>query len=134
MDFSSLKEQAGKLKDVAGDVQEAATEKVDQLLQEFNEIVPKLKGLGLTIKDFRIGMGLIPEIETKLIGTLDKVDPSQLEQLIEQNQEKTLLLSILKGLKTATEIKAKLGDVIFKGIELDVKLGLPPSIGFRFVE
>jgi hypothetical protein len=42
-------------------------------------------------------------------------------------------VAALKGLQTAYNIKQEVGDLPFKGVEIDMTLELPPHIGVAFV-
>lgn len=134
MDFGKMKEKADELKDISGDMADVALEKVNHLLDEFNKAIPTIKALGFSIKNFHVGMGVIPEIETKLTGSVDAVDAEKIQELIQNNQDKKILISILKGLQTASHAKEQLGELAFKGVEVDIKLGLPPNISISFME
>jgi len=130
MVFDKLKGKVDKLKD---DVAGAAVEKVDQLMGDFSEAIPTIKGLGLSVSDFRIGMGVIPEIEAKLTGSVEALDADKIQELIESSQENDILIYILKALRTASNLKERLGGLGFEGVEVDVKLGLPPRISVGFI-
>jgi len=123
-------------KDLVGKAQEltgAASETVNKVLDEFNQALPTIRGLGFTIKDLKVGMGLVPEVGATLVASTDTVDVKKIHELIEKNTEKTLLVSALKGLEMAYNVKQQIGDLPFKGIELAFTLGLPPHIGVQFV-
>jgi hypothetical protein len=126
MDFKGLKEKAGEL---AG----AAIDAGGKLVDEFNEALPTLRALGFTVKDLEIGMGLVPEIKVKLVASTDTVDPKKIKELIDKDPENKTLTAALKGLLAAYNLKQMVASVPFKGIELDMKLGLPPHIGVGFV-
>jgi hypothetical protein len=123
-------------KDLMGKAQEltgAATDIAGKFVDEFNEALPTLRALGFTLKDLRVGMGLVPEIGAKLIASTDTVDVKKVKELIEKNAENKTLVAALKGLQAAYNIKQAIADFPFKGVEIDVTLGLPPHVGVSFV-
>lgn len=125
-----------QFKDVMGKAQEltgAATEAAGKVLDEFNETLPTMRALGFTIKDLRAGMGLVPEIAAKLIASTDTIDVKKIKEIIEKHPENKTLVNMLKALQAAYNIKQQIGDLPFKGVEIDVTLGLPPHIGVGFV-
>jgi hypothetical protein len=119
----------GKAKELARN----ATDAAGKLVDEFNEALPTMRALGFTIKDLRVGTGLVPEIGARLIASTDTVDVKKIRELIEKHPENRTLIGALKALELAFNIRQQIGDFPFKGVEIDVTLGLPPRIGVAFV-
>jgi hypothetical protein len=46
-----------------------------------------MRALGFTIKDLRVGMGLLPEIGAKLIASTDTIDVKKIKELIEKHRK-----------------------------------------------
>lgn len=134
MVLGKIKDKGGKLKDISGDMADVALEKVNHLLDEFNKAIPAIKALGFSINNFNVDMGAMPEIKAKLTGSVDAIDAKKIQELIENNQDKQILITILKGLQTASHAKEQLGELAFKGVEIDIKLGVPPKISISFME
>ena len=125
----AFKDLMGKAQELAGVAAGAASEYLD----EFNAALPTLQALGFSVRDFNVGMGLIPEVGATLVASIDNVNVSKLNELIEKNQEKKALVTLLKALQAAYNVKQQVPDLQFQGIELDVKLGLPPHAGVKFL-
>ncbi len=125
----ALKDLMDKAHGLAG----SATETAGKFVDEFNEALPIIRGLGFTVKDLRMGMGLVPEIGAKLVASTDTIDPKKIKELLEKHPENKTLVGALKALLAAYNIKQQIGDIPLKGVELDVTLGLPPHIGVAFV-
>lgn len=126
MEFKSL---MGKAQELAV----AATDTAGRMLDEFNEALPTMRALGFTVKDLHVAMGLLPEVGAKLVASTDTIDVKKLEELIERHANKKILVAALKGLHAAYNIKQQVPDVPLKGVELDLKLGLPPRVSVSFV-
>ena len=124
-----FKDVLGKAKELAG----TATEEAGKLVDGFNEALPTMHALGFTIKDLRVGTGLLPEIGAKLIALTDTIDVKKIKELIDKHPENKTLVGALKALELAFNIRQQIGDFPFKGVEIDVTLGLPPRIGVAFV-
>jgi hypothetical protein len=124
-----FKDLMGKAKELTGN----ASEVVGKLVDEFNEALPTMRSLGFTIKDLRVGMGLVPEIGAKLVASTDTMDVKKIKELIEKHHENQTLVGALKALELAYNVKEQISDLPVKGVELDVTLGLPPHIGVAFV-
>ena len=125
------------LKDLVGKAQEltgSASEVAGKFLDEFNEALPAMRALGLTVRDLHVGMGLIPEIGAKLIGSVDTINVAKINELIDKEKEKKTLVAVLKTLQAAYNVKDQLGDLGLKGVEIDMTLGLPPKINVSFVK
>ena len=76
---------------------------------------------------------MVPEIGARLIASTDTVDVKKIRELIEKHPENRTLIGALKALELAFNIRQQIGDFPFKGVEIDVTLGLPPRIGVAFV-
>ena len=126
MDLKGLREKAGELTG-------AAVDTAGKLVDELNEALPTLRALGFTVKGLEMGMGLMPEITVKLVASTDTVDPKKIKELMDQNPENKTLTAALKGLLAAYNLKQMVASIPFKGIELEMKLGIPPHIGVAFV-
>ena len=123
-------------KDLVGKAQEltgAAAEGVSGYLDEFNQALPTIRGLGFTVQNFSVGMGLIPELTARLVASVDDIDVGKLNELVEANKERRMLAAVLKALQAAYNIKKQAPDIPFEGLQIDLKLGLPPHIGVQFV-
>ncbi len=134
MAFDKLREKAERFKGVTDRGSGVAMEKINRLLDEFNEAVPDIKSLGFSVHNFRMDIGAMPEINARITGSIDAMDPVKIHEMVESKQDKKILVSILKGLETASHAKDKLGSLGFKGVEADIKLGLPPKISIDFIE
>jgi hypothetical protein len=124
-----FKDLMGKAQELAG----AATETAGKFVDEFNEALPTMRALGFTVKDLRVGIALIPEVAAKLVASTDTVDVKKIKELIEKHPENRTVVGMLNALLLAYNVKQEIGDLPFKGVELDVTLGLPPHIGVAFV-
>ena len=114
-----------KIKGAAAD---AAVEKAQELLREFNDTMPTIKALGLSVSHITVGMGIVPEIGATLIGSVEAVEQQKIKELIERHRENKTLTFLLEALRAASNLKDQLSEVGFRGVKVDMKLGLPPKI------
>jgi hypothetical protein len=122
-------------KDLVGKAQEltnAAAEGAGKFLDELNEALPTMRALGFTLRDFRMSMGLIPEVSLQLIASVDTINVAKIDDLIAHHTEQKLLVALLKALQAAYHVKEQLGEKSFRSVEMDITLGLPPKIGVKF--
>ena len=127
MDMKGIMGAAQKLTDSAAGV-------AGKFLDEFNETLPTVHALGLDVRDLHVGMGLPPEVSAKLIGAVDAMDVAKIKELAEKNTEKKTLVTLLKTLEVAYNIKDQLKDLHFKGVEVNLTLGLSPKINVGFIQ
>ena len=129
MDIKGMK---GKVGEKTAGVKDAALDKIGESLDEFNEAIPAIKALGFAVTDLNVGIGPMPEISAKLTGSIDSIEEEKIKELIGSNQDNKFLVTVLKGLQTASNVQNKLGDLGFKGVEAEVKLA-PPGIKVGFL-
>jgi hypothetical protein len=120
----------GKTRDVAG----YASDSVGKLLDDFNAALPTMRALGFTVEDIQVAMGLLPEVNAKLVAAAANIDVKALDEMIGKRSEQKTLVAVLKALQTAYGLREQLGDFGLKGVVVDVKLGLPPEVGIGFVK
>jgi predicted regulator of amino acid metabolism with ACT domain len=112
----------------------SASEAISKLLDEFNAALPTMKALGFSVEDIQVGMGLLPEVRSKLIAAADKVDVQLLDEMIQKKSEQKTLVAVLKALQTAYNVREQLGDLGLNGVEINVTLGVPPHISIGFLK
>ena len=103
-------------------------EKAQDVIREFNDTVPKIRALGLSVENVGIKMGIPPEITARLVGAAAALDEKEIAKLAKENEGNKILGAILDSLRTAALFKEQLQSVGFKGVKIDVKLGLLPSV------
>ena len=126
MEFSNV---LGRAKQLSG----SATDTVIKMMDEFNAAMPTLRGLGFSLQDLQMSMGLLPEVSARLIATAADIDSKVLDEAIKKRSEQTLLVVLLKALQTAYNLREPLGDLGLSRVAVDVTLGLPPKVGIGFV-
>ena len=127
--------QAQNLKNKAGDLSEAAMEKVDSILDEYQKILPYMEELGLTVDGLSIEAGLLPKIKTSLIASIDNIETEAVERIKKENSQNQLLTSILNAVLLAKKLDKRLDNAsitLFKELIIDITLGVPPSIAINF--
>lgn len=135
MNFNKLTNPIQGAKDVAGQVQEqaagianAAQDQFNAVLEEYEKIVPIAETLGLTVGKFEVEMGIIPEITTSLVGSVDRIQKDAVEKLIAEYKNNKILVLILNGLLFTKDMQQRLHISNLKGIVVDLKIGLSPSV------
>jgi len=133
-------------RDLVGRAQELSRAPVDTAsgyLDEFSEALPTLQALGFSMRDFNVGMGVVPEVGATLVASVDDVafmldyqgiNVVKLKELIETNKEKKTLVALLEALQAAYTVRQRFKNLPFKAIQVDVRLGPPPDVGVKFLK
>ncbi len=130
--LQSVKDKAqevtGKLQDKVTEISAAAQEQFNAVLEEYQNILPLAESLGLSVGSFKVEMGLLPEIKTSLVGSVERINKEAVQKLIADNQSNKLLALVLNGLLIAKALQQRLKIQALKGIPVDIKLGVTPNV------
>src|SRR5580698_509185 len=102
MNFNSVLDRGRDLADKASDG-------VSKFLDDFNAALPTMKALGFSVHFVQVSMGLLPEINAKLVAAAADVNVKVLDELIKQKSGQKTLVAALKGLQTAYNVRDQLG-------------------------
>ena len=130
-----FKKIANQAQEKAAEASAAALEKIDDVINEFNAMLPFVEELGLSVASFDIEAGLLPQIKTSLVGSIENIKDEAVEGLIAEHEDNKLLVAVLNAVLMAKNIHQKLEGAyisILKDLVIDIKLGIPPSISCRF--
>ena len=127
----ALKDKFKEAKEKVADIGGVAAEKLSAVLEDYSVAVETFENFGFKVTRFRVGMGLLPEINTSIRGSLKRVKEDEIKELIEKNKDKKILVAMLNALLAAKDIQVRAKLVNFGQVVLDVKLGIPPSISFE---
>ena len=133
----NIQEQAAettqRIKKASSDASVAISSKVQGLVNDFNAAIPTMEALGFSVSSFTIGVGLIPEIDATLKGSVKALDIHTIQKVIEEHADNKSLKAILEALHTAAKFKEQLTEMGIKGVEIDIKLGLPPLVSIELL-
>jgi len=116
------------------DIASSASDRVETLLDDFNAALPTMRALGFTVEDIHVAMGLLPEVNARLVAAAAKIDAKALDEILGKRSEHKTLAAVLNAPQTAYNLRDQLGDFGLKGVVVDVTLGLPPKVGIGFVK
>jgi hypothetical protein len=118
--MTSVSGDAKNMLDLAGD-------KVMQFLTDYKNATKQLEALGFKVGKMTVGMGVLPEVHTSLVGDIDGVDVQRLTTMMDDKKDDKLLVSLLKALVTAKKIHGHVESKL-KTVTLHISLGVPPSV------
>ena len=130
-----FKNIANQAQEKAGQVGAAAQEKIDAIIDEFNAMLPFAEELGLSVASFDIEAGLLPQIKTSLVGSIDNINNEAVERIVSEHESNKLLVAVLNAVLMTKKIHQRLNGAyisVLKDLVIDIKLGVPPSISCRF--
>lgn len=130
-----LADKVQNLQGQVGDVGNIALEKVDDVLDEYQQILPYLAELGIKVNGLDIEVGFLPKLKTSLVASIETIQVEAVEKVKQENTGNVLLISILDGVLFAKRCHARLDDAsisLFKDVVIDVTLGIPPAISVSF--
>jgi hypothetical protein len=119
---------AGKLTEQVTELTAAAQEQLNVILEEYQKVLPMAESLGLRVGSFKLEMGLVPEIKTSLIGSVENINKEAVQKLIADHPKNQLLVTILNALLVTKDLQHKLNIKYLKGIQVDIKLGISPNV------
>lgn len=130
-----FKNISNKAQEKAAEVGAAAQQQIDGIIDEFNAMLPFAEELGLSVASFDIEAGLLPQVKTSLVGSIDSINNEAVERIISEHQSNKLLVGVLNAVLMTKNIHQRLNGAyisVLKDLVIDIKLGVPPSISCRF--
>ncbi len=120
-------EAASSAIDVAG----SALVKVNELIDDYKKALDVLARFGFTVGTFDVTMGLLPEVKTSIVGNIAEIRTAELAAIAEEQAGNKLVVAILNAIIAAKGFYDRL-KLKSPAVVVDVKLGLPPSVGVHF--
>jgi len=132
--LNKAKESASKVKSEAatklGALQDVGSEKINELLQQFNEARPHFRKAGYMLSQLEITAGLPPTLKTHFQHTV--VDQAEIDQAFVELESNALGTNMLTMLVKAAELqkKIKVKEMSFSFLEIEV--GGIPKVTLRY--
>jgi hypothetical protein len=101
--------------------------KMIEWLDDYKKAITVMETFGFTVGKLNVEMGLPPEIQTSIFGSIEKIQIDKLNKLIEENKGEAFLVALLRSLVLTRQIWESL-DLKITGVILRVTLGVPPKI------
>jgi hypothetical protein len=121
-----FEDQISKVQDLA----ENAKDKIADQISLFIEIAPAVETIGFSVEGISVNMSLPPSAVFKFKKTHD-IDMGAYEQLLKENSDKLLLKSLLHALISADSCQKKIKMGSFRFSNVEIQLGLSPSVSFQ---
>lgn len=134
----SLKEQLDKAKDSLSNAMSAVAslkdvggEKIVESVNELSAGIPLIEEAGFKVDGLNIDLGIPPDISISFSKT-NEVSEESIQKLIDDNEDKKILVLVLKALLTANSLQGRItfNKFVFGGVS--IKLGIPPAVSLRY--
>jgi hypothetical protein len=123
----ALKDLVSKAATKATAVGDLAGDKLTEWMNDYKKATNTLETLGFEIGTFTVGMGVMPEIHTTLSGKVANIQKDRVEKLMQEHQDHSSTVTLLKGLLLAKRVSDHLEGKL-ESVTLHITLGIPPSV------
>ncbi len=130
---SGVMETSEALAESAAELAEAAVEKLNQFLADFSEVLPTIKALGLSVDVVHMTFGLMPEVQAQITRALEAIEEDKLTELLVAKAQNKMLVPLLQAFRTLARLKRPLNAVGFKGVKVDLTVGVVPAIAVEML-
>jgi hypothetical protein len=110
-----------------------AKKKMEKMLDDFNSALPTMKALGLSVTDLDLKIGWLPSVAATLRGSFRDMDAKKIQHLREGSANNKVLLTILRALETAANVRNLVRSIAVEGVEVYVRLGLNFAVDVKFI-
>jgi hypothetical protein len=110
-----------------------ARKRMEKILDDFNTALPTMKALGLSVADLDLRIGWLPSVSARLRGSFKDIDAKKIQHLREGSSNNKVLVSVLRALETASNVKKLVGSIAVEGVEVYLRLGLNFAVDVKFI-
>jgi hypothetical protein len=129
--MDQAKDAMGLLRDKLNDVKDIGFDKLKAGIDELSNGLPLIEQAGFEIHDINIGIGIPPEVALSFKKT-NTVSSTDIQKIIDDNQDKKILVPILQALLTANNMQSKITMGKFRFTGVGIKVGIPPEVSLRY--
>ena len=128
--FDKAKESLATAKEKMSDLKDVGSEKLNQLLEDFESAKPHLKKAGFTLIELHIDIGINPVVTPHF--KCEEVNQETIEQILSEIESNKIATTILKTLIKASKMqeKIKIENMQFSGIAVEV--GIIPKVQIKY--
>jgi hypothetical protein len=131
--LGKMKGVAGDLASKAGDLKDIGVEKIKATVEELNTTLPYVREVGYSVTRVGIELALAPKIVVSLYKVFD-VEAERFDAVLKELAQYKVFCTVLGALRQVNNLQAK---IQFQGRclkEVEIELGLPPSVKMVFLE
>ena len=114
------------------DVKNLTSEKLADMANDLIALSPIIEKTGFRTKEINVGVSIPPIIVFHFEKFAD-VSKDDIDAILKENEDKTLLKVIVTTLVAADDFQKKLTLGNFKFNEIDIEVGVPPEVNVKLV-
>ncbi|MBK9557763.1 MAG: hypothetical protein V9F05_07055 [Chitinophagaceae bacterium] len=114
------------------DVKNLTSEKLADMANDLIALSPIIEKTGFRTKEINVGVSIPPRIVFHFEKFAD-VSKDDIDAILKENEDKTLLKVIVTTLVAADDFQKKLTLGNFKFNEIDIEVGVPPEVNVKLV-
>lgn len=126
--IKNFQEASEVIKEKASALSQDAKDKTSKLMDEWLGVFPELISYGFKMTSFGVGFAISPSIDVELTGETAEFTVERLSKLIEQNQGKKTLTSVLSSIKSTLALYDRMDLPLKTPIILKIKVKITPEI------
>lgn len=126
-----VKAAVGSVADKIAELKDNGAEKIMEYFNEMTASFPLIEESGFQVDSINVDIALPPDISIAL-HKKKEVPRETIEKLIEENEDKKMLVIILRALLTADSMQQKITLNKFAFTCVSVKLGIPPAVSLKY--
>ena len=104
-----------------------AIDKMHEMIEGYKKIIAILEPLGFKMGKFTVVMSVLPEVHTSISGSVLDIREDGLKKLIDEHQNETLLVTLLKTLILTKKIWEHM-DSKLTTATINLTLGVSPKV------
>jgi len=108
-------------------LEDVAIAKMHELVDGYKKVLAVLEPLGFRMGKFTVVMGVLPEVHTSISGSIKDITEDGLKKLMEEHQNETLLVSLLKTLILTRKLWERMESKL-TGVTINLILGVSPKV------
>jgi hypothetical protein len=121
---------AEKITDASG----TGMEKLQEVMEEVDEISPLIRELGYTVESINVEAGLIPSISIDIGGMTKTMPEETYQRILEEQKDRGILVSVIKTLQSVSALQQKIHFMGMRSDNATITLGLPPKVSLKFMK
>ncbi len=130
--IKNFQEASEIIKEKASNMGQEAKEKTSQLVDEWLGVFPELISYGFEMTSFAVGFAISPSIDVELTAHPDQFERERLDQLIQDNEGKKTLTSVLSSIRSARSFYDRMEIEIKEPVILKIRVKITPEIKVYF--